>query len=180
MDNSTETTTEQNWLITILEKLLSADNFFSKTLLAVISQLKNQRYLFVLGVILLVVMALTIVYLVEPGVAGPFYAALGVILIVVLVALGDVFLNALPPEVLSKRSLTSQAQEDAMIDIPEDCESIRRELENARTALHHLNKKAAGIPLSERPARLSSDIEYQEKLVKELQSKLDECLARSQ
>lgn len=179
MTVSPEQSEKENWLTAVLRQFLSSDNLLGKPLLAVIRRLHSQRYLFVIGIVILVVIALTIVYLVKPEVASPFYAALGVVLILALVAMGDAFLRSLPPEVVGERSLLPQeGEENTMGEVPHDCEPLKRQLEEARRTLCLLEQKAAAIPRLERPISLTRDLEDHQRLVKELVAKLDECLAR--
>lgn len=170
----------KGFLVRILQELLSADNLFSESLLAVIQRLQEQKYLFVLGVVVLVTFALMIVYVINPETPIPFYVALAAILILALSALGMTVLSS--KRVIPRKIQSGGSREDKegkVIPISEDCELLKRQLKAARETLNELEVQAAAIPETERTATFSRNLRKQREMVRDLEQRLEECLQGS-
>lgn len=171
----------KGFLVRVLQDLLSASSMFSRSLLAVIQRLQEQKFLFVLGAVVLVTFALVMVYLVNPQAPLPFYVTLAAILILVLSALGMTILSSrlgVSQEIQAKGDWEGEDKEGKVTSIPEDCELLKRQLNAARETLNELEVQAAAIPETERTATFSRNLRKQRETVRDLEQRLEECLQR--
>lgn len=166
----------KGFLAGILQELLSAGNLFSKSLQAVIRKLQEQGFLFIIGIVVLVTFALFIVYLINPKTPVPFYAALAVILILALSALGVNVLKSERGIPQKSRPGRKEEKEGKVPATSEDCEVLARQLKAARETLNELEVQAAAIPLTERTATFSRNLRKQREKVKDLERRLEKCL----
>lgn|GEM_PF-6975006 len=156
-------------LTKLLELLFARDNFFSRTIIVVVKRLKTQKYLFVIAIGLIFLLALVVHYIIKPDLPVPFYLTLIVIFILALISILD-FFKASQNE---GESRGQGRRKLVMSKEIQNSEIIKKQLEKAKMALGFIEQKAAGIPVSERSVSLVSDLEQQRQLVDELEKKLD-------
>ena len=139
--------TPEGWVVQLLERLLAKDSFFSKSLLAVIQRLNEQRLLFVTGICIIILAALLMVFIISPVSPAPYYVTLGVFVFLAVVAI--VLASVLPESYLSQgsgRRQTQNAQEDlSMSDIPKECKPLQQQLEEAIETLNILKLQDAKL-----------------------------------
>lgn len=124
-------------------------------------RLGDQTYLFLITGLIVLVISFVVLLTYRPVDQTPFYVLVGVSAL--LLALG-----ALP----RVRRHTTQGVRPVQASDQSAEARLNRQLREALITLHHLESKAAGIPVTERPISLTRDLESQKELVDRLQQQL--------
>lgn len=169
-----------------LTKFFSAESVLS----ILVKRITKQKYLFALGVIILIVVAMSVVYSFGSNILQPYYWAVIVILVIVVFALAQSGRNENSRHKSeqihtpnSNENIAKKGSQSVVYitssEIPSNCITIERQLEAAQLTLQELEIQEAAIPLTERTATFSRNLREQREKVSLLEIKLKDCIEKN-